>query len=79
MNQSELLQTISQLINDTMGNDSIVTLETSASDIPEWDSMTHLELISALESRFKIRFALGELQSLQNVGDMVNLITKKMN
>jgi acyl carrier protein len=41
--------------------------------------MTHIQLIGAIEGQYKIRFALGELQALKNVGDMIGLIQKKLN
>lgn len=50
---------------------------TTADDIEEWDSLTHMNLVTAMELRFKIKFALGELQKLKNVGDMLDLINKK--
>ena len=55
----------------------VVTRDTTASDIEEWDSLTHMNLVMAVEQRFKIRVALGELQSLKNVGGMIDLIDKK--
>jgi len=51
---------------------------TTANDIDDWDSLTHMNLIIALELRFKIKFALGELQSLKNVGEMQDIINKKL-
>ena len=61
-------------------DDETITLqrETSAEDIDEWDSLTHMNLVVAVELRFKIKFALGELQRLKNVGDMLDLINKKL-
>jgi acyl carrier protein len=56
-----------------------VTNEMSAADVDEWDSMTHIQIISAIEAKYKLRFALGELQALKNVGDMIELIKKKLN
>lgn len=55
----------------------VVTRDTTANDIEEWDSLTHMNLVMAVEQRFKIRVALGELQSLKNVGGMVDLVDKK--
>ncbi len=52
--------------------------ETTADDIEEWDSLTHMNLVIALELRFKVKFALGELQKLKNVGEMLDLINKKL-
>jgi len=79
MRKAEILQTITTIIQEVFENESLViTNETSAEDVEEWDSMTHLQLISAIEKQYKIRFALGELQALKNVGDMVELICKKL-
>jgi acyl carrier protein len=60
-------------------DDSIVlTPETTADDIDGWDSLSHMNLISAVELTFKVRFALGELQKLKNVGMLVGLVDKKL-
>jgi acyl carrier protein len=50
---------------------------TTAQDIPMWDSLAHINLVMAIESEFRIKFALGEIQELQNVGEMAALIQKK--
>jgi len=55
-----------------------VGLETVASDVDGWDSLAHVNLIAAVEEAFGVRFALGELSELQNVGDMVRLIEAKL-
>jgi acyl carrier protein len=76
MNTMEILNGIFRQVFD---DDSIVvTRESTANDIEEWDSLTHMNLIVAVEAKFKIRFALGELQTLRNVGDMHDLVEKKM-
>jgi len=61
-------------------DDEAITLqrETTSDDIEEWDSLTHMNLVVALELRFKIKFALGELQKLRNVGEMLDLINRKL-
>jgi acyl carrier protein len=51
--------------------------ESDASNVEGWDSLAHVNIVMAIEKRFKIRFALGELQDLKNVGEMVELIEKK--
>ena len=58
-------------------NQLVVTRETSANDIDIWDSIAHMILITAVEQKFGIKFALGELPTLQNVGDMIDIIEKK--
>jgi acyl carrier protein len=74
----EILNTVATILKDTFDEQDLeISRLTSAEDIDEWDSLSHIELISNLEGQFKIRFALGELQDLQNVGDMVDLIASK--
>lgn len=76
----EILQKITAIMREVLElPDLVVTSETSAADVDEWDSMTHIQLIGAIESHYKVRFALGELQALKNVGDMIGLIEKKLN
>lgn len=80
MTNEEILQTITIIMREVLEIPNLtVTLETSAADVDEWDSMTHIQLIAAIESKYKVRFALGELQALKNVGDMIGLIQKKLN
>jgi acyl carrier protein len=52
--------------------------ETNADDIDAWDSLSHMNLVMAVEMEFKIRFALGELQTLKNVGNLSDLIDRKL-
>lgn len=59
-------------------DDVVLTKETTAHDVDEWDSMMHIQLIMALEQEFGVRFALGELADLKNVGDALDLIHKKI-
>jgi acyl carrier protein len=58
--------------------DLTLTRESSAYTVEDWDSLAHVNLVSAIERRFKIKFALSELQTLRNVGDMVDLIQTKL-
>ncbi len=79
MTNEEILTTVGNIIRDVLEVPGLqVTSDTSAADVDEWDSMTHIQLITAIEAQYKLRFALGELQALKNVGDMVALIQKKL-
>lgn len=55
----------------------VVTRTTDAQSVDGWDSLAHVNLIAAVEEAFGVRFALGELEDLRNVGDMVDLIARK--
>jgi acyl carrier protein len=54
-----------------------ITDTMTAKDVPGWDSLTNINLIFAIEREFKIKFALGEIQELNNVGEMATLIEGK--
>jgi acyl carrier protein len=55
-----------------------VRRDSTAQTVEGWDSLAHVSLIDAVEQEFRVRFALGELEELKNVGDMVDLIAKKL-
>lgn len=55
----------------------VITPSTSAKDIPLWDSLMHISLITAVESEFNISFTFNEVMQFNNVGDMIKLIEKK--
>jgi len=55
-----------------------VTLDTSPSDIPQWDSVGHLSLASSLEEVFGITLDVDELMEMENVREIVRVITPKL-
>ena len=50
----------------------------TATDIPEWDSFNHINLIVAVEARFRIKFQTAELESMQTVGHLADLVRTKL-
>lgn len=58
-------------------SDLVIARPTTAADVEDWDSLMHIQLIVAAEKEFGIRFGVGEVEKLQNVGDMIDLIDKK--
>ncbi len=73
-----VLQQLQPIFQDAL-NDSalVITRNSSAMNTPNWDSLAYIEIIQLVESQFKVRFALGELGDMQNVGDLVDLIVEK--
>jgi acyl carrier protein len=51
----------------------IITRETTANDVEDWDSLTHMTLIVSIEGQLGIKFSLGELMPLKNVGELLDL------
>ena len=78
MNRNEILQKINSVFRYTLDNEKMVILEkTEASDIEEWDSLSHIQIVVAIERHFKIRFTSKEIQTWNNVGEMLDSIQKK--
>ena len=64
---------------EVFNDDAImINRETTADDIEGWDSLSHMNLIVAVEMKFNIRFTGGEVQGLKNVGDLIDQINKKI-
>jgi acyl carrier protein len=69
------LNRLNQVFQDVFDDDELkVTPQTSAKDIEGWDSLMHVTLVVNVEKAFKVKFSSSEVASLQNVGDLLNLI-----
>jgi len=78
LTSDEVLAELQPIFQEALDNPALtVTRSSSALNTPNWDSLAHIELIEMVESHFKVKFALGELQDLKEVGDLVDLIIKK--
>jgi acyl carrier protein len=75
----DLLPQIQEIFRDIFDDPTLmITRDSNASTVEDWDSLAHVNLVTAIEKKYKIRFALGELQELKNVGDMIDLIQTKI-
>ena len=78
MNREEVFETLNGVFQDVFDDESIeVNDNTTSADIEDWDSLEHINLIVAVEKAFGIKFNVGEIHGMNNVGDMVNLIIAK--
>ena len=69
---------LEQLFRDVFGDDTIeLTEETTARDIPQWDSLGHVNLMFAIEERFGVRFRGNELAELANVGELERFLEER--
>jgi acyl carrier protein len=79
MQQPEIYTQLTDIFHDLFDDDTLVlTPELTAAEVPEWDSFNHINLIVAIESRFKIKFQTAELERLHTVGHLADLITRKL-
>ncbi|EEO24330.1 MULTISPECIES: acyl carrier protein [Helicobacter] len=78
MTKEAIHSKVQDIFRDIFDDETLnITEQTHSEDIEEWDSLSHINLVAAIEKEFCVKFALGELQELKNVGDMLNLIIKK--
>ena len=79
MDFSAILKQVNDIFIDVLDNgDIILTPETSANDVEDWDSLNHIQLVVAIEKHFKLRFTSSEINSWKNVGAMCEAIEKKL-
>jgi acyl carrier protein len=76
--QDQILSELQPIFQEALDDPDVrVTLQSNAANTPDWDSLAHIEIIEMAERQFKVKFALGELQDLKEVGDLVRLIEQK--
>jgi acyl carrier protein len=78
-NFEQVLTEVAAIFREVLNNDSIqLKYETTANDVPDWDSLNHIELVVAVEKQFKIKFNFVELQKFKNVGEMCDNIVLRL-
>lgn len=79
MTREEVFEKINEVFRDVFEDDDITVVdETTADDIEDWDSLEHINLVNAIEQEFGIKFTMGEIVSMKNVGEMADLIIGKL-
>ena len=78
MDSKMIYQRLNKVFRDVFDDNSItVNPKTTANDIEDWDSLEHITLISAVEREFKMKFKMGEISSMKNVGEMAQIIASR--
>lgn len=79
MDKKEIKERLQEIFQDIFDDDSLeIGEQTTAEDIEDWDSFAQIGLIMEIEKRFQIKFKLGEVSELKNVGDMLALLYEKL-
>ena len=80
MERTDILNQVQDIFRSILDNEDIVLSDSStAEDIEEWDSLSHIQLIKAIEKTFSIRFSSREILSWNKVGEMIDCIGEKLN
>lgn len=80
MTEGDVWQRLTSVFQDVFEDDEItLSPETTAEMIEDWDSLTNIQLLIAIEKTFPgLEFSTGEVANLQNVGDLVAAITRRI-
>lgn len=77
MDRQQTLAEIQEIFRDNFDDETIVLNdETNAEDIEDWDSLEQINLLTAIEKNYGLKFNLGDVRNLQNVGDLLNLLER---
>lgn len=77
MTRDEIRKRLDGVFSSTFDEEISIKEEMTAADIESWDSLTHIQLVAAIEAEFRVRFTTREVIELKNVGDIITLIAAK--
>jgi acyl carrier protein len=79
MERHQILEQLHDIFREVLDHDNVsLNDSTTANDVDDWDSLNHIQLIVGIEKHFKIRFTSREIQSWNNVGEMITCIEEKL-
>ena len=78
MNRENIKEKLQSVFIEVFDDEDLTICDsTNSDDIEDWDSLNHIALVLSIEKCFYIRFMTGEVQSLNDVGDMIKLLEEK--
>lgn len=79
MSREEIYEQLNEVFQDVFDDDTIeVNDQTTSRDIEDWDSLEHINLIAAIETQFGMKFTMGQVVTMKNVGEMVDIISSQI-
>ena len=79
MQQQDIYAELTTIFRDLFDDDTLVLNPgLTASDVPDWDSFNHINLIVAVEAKFGVKFQTAELESMHTVGHLVDLVQSRL-
>lgn len=80
MSREEVFNRLNEVFRDVFDDETIVVGETTTSeDVEDWDSLEHINLIAAVEQEFGMKFSMGQVVTMKNVGEMADIIMSQVN
>lgn len=78
MTREEVYERLNKVFQDVFDDDTITVNDaTTSADIEDWDSLEHINLVAAVEQEFGMKFTMGQVVTMKNVGEMVDIILQK--
>lgn len=79
MSREGIFKRLNEVFQDVFDDETIeVNDDTTAEDIDDWDSLEHINLIAAIELEFGMKFTMGQVVTMKNVGEMVDIISSQI-
>lgn len=79
MSREDVYEKLNKIFRDVFDEEDITVCDTTtANDIDDWDSLEHINLIVTVEKEFGIKFNMKEVNTLKNVGEMVDIILTRV-
>lgn len=79
MTREQVYETLNEVFRDVFDDESIeVDDDTTSDDIEDWDSLEHINLLAAVEQEFGVKFNMGQVNTMKNVGEMVDIILSQI-
>ena len=79
MTVNDIISQYQEIFRDVLDNDDVVLkYETTAADVEDWDSLSHIQIVVAIEKHFKVKFTTAEIREFKNVGEMCEATLKKL-
>lgn len=79
MTREAIYERLNTVFQDVFDDEEITVNDaTTAADIEDWDSLEHINLVAAVEKEFGIKFTMGQVVTMKNVGEMVDIILKSI-
>lgn len=78
MERNEIIEKLTPIFRQVFSEESLVLNdEMTANEVENWDSLTHMQMVTAVEKAFGIKFKLKDLNKMKKVGDLIAVIASK--